>query len=108
MSVTAESNEAPLPDPSADIGRHQRPLHEPFECDECDGPIIKDAKDDKRCLDCGLLTDKSGVVEDEEDPWAAWREHRDEHYSGFRGGERIKMVGGFLGAWDFAEDDYFD
>jgi hypothetical protein len=29
-----------------------------------------------------------------------------EDYSGWHGEDRIKMVGGFVGPWDFAEDEY--
>lgn len=35
--------------------------------------------------------------------WESFRRLR-EQYSGFYGPERVKMVGGFLGAYDFDED----
>ena len=100
MSVTAQQDDTTtIPEsdsdddqPTVDIGPYARPMNEPYACDECDGPYIMH-EGDKMCARCGLL---SGSADTEEvDPWEEWREHRDEHYEGWTGEERIKMVGGF-------------
>lgn len=76
-----------------------------MECDECETTLVIDHDGDKRCPDCGLL---SRVVRTKEklSEWQRWFRHRRNDYSGWHGPERVKMVGGFVSAWDFVEDDY--
>lgn len=99
MTATIEDADvAPLP-PAERVGGKRRPLHEPFECDECEGPLVM-VKGDKRCNDCGLLS--GSVVDDEpQTEWEEWHEHRRESddYEGFTGQDRIKFVGGFISCY---------
>lgn len=103
----ATTKEEPIHD-VVKVGGYQRPSHEPFECDGCEGPLIMDDNGDKRCFDCGLLASAVEVEKETTNPWCEWREHRRENYSGWYGDERVKMVGGFLGAWDFENDSIFN
>lgn len=113
MSTTADQGgdeEEVVPFESQYIGNHQHPKHEPYECEECEGPIIIDHNEDKRCFDCGLLTSTPSSREYRSNQWEEWDEERrtNDEYSGWYGEDRLKMVGGFVGAWDFVEDDYLN
>lgn len=59
---------------------------------------------DKVCRECGYVPSADDGDETEDDEWERWFEHRDEDYDGFRGEDRIKMVGGFASAYVFGED----
>lgn len=85
----------------------RQPDHEPFECDECGGPIVIDGEDeDKFCASCGLLTTVDTIEPDEvESDWEKWRDHRRDEYSGWYGEDRIRFVGGFKGPWIYADED---
>lgn len=56
---------------------------------------------DKLCTECGHAPSsrRSTVETDRKDEWQQWFEHRAEHYSGFYGEDRVKMVGGFESAY---------
>ncbi len=79
----------------------EKPIHEPFECSECEGELILDG-DDKRCSDCGLINGYTTVSRTEsQNPWEEWWDYRrnDDDISGWFGKDRITMVGGFLSPW---------
>lgn len=79
---------------------------EDVECDDCGGTyVLYDGE--KLCRDCGYIAGSGGSArEADADEWASWHQHRREYeqYSGFRGPDRIKFVGGFAAAYDYGSD----
>lgn len=80
---------------------YQRPSHEPFECGACDGPLIMDEEQNKRCFDCGLIPGDTRSTSGEGETWSEWQDHRrdNDNYDGWYGADRIKFVGGFFSAY---------
>jgi transcription initiation factor TFIIIB Brf1 subunit/transcription initiation factor TFIIB len=82
---------------------------EPMQCPICgsENSYIK-WKFEKMCEDCGHVRggQQSRGQRNRTSEWERWWEHRrsSDEYSGFRGENRIKMVGGFVGPWDFEKD----
>lgn len=84
------------------------PQHErDDDCPVCDysGGFVE-YEGDRFCPICGYIPSPDGGVE-RPNPWDEWHsERRDDDYSGWHGEDRIKMVGGFIGPWDWGDDDY--
>lgn len=76
------------------------------ECPICeDGEILQDRKiAEKFCDTCLTVLEKDTHREETQGEWESFFEYRKNEYSGFHGDERIKMAGGFAGAYVFEED----
>lgn len=74
---------------------------EPEECDVCgaEASFVK-YDNDKTCKKCGYRPTESTITSKKKSEWEQWWEHRSDMYSGLRGEDRVKMVGGFASAWD--------
>ncbi len=70
----------------------------PVECqvESCDG-TYRQYDYEHICDECGHVRN-SDFHTDTSDPWERFDNKRDE-YSGFTGEDRVKMVGGFVGAY---------
>ncbi|AGF91215.1 hypothetical protein HAPG_00029 [Halorubrum phage GNf2] len=55
---------------------------------------------DKVCRECQHVRGEATNSSESLTVWEQWWQHRETTYSGFRGSERIKMVGGFAAAYD--------
>lgn len=80
------------------------------DCGLCDGVYVL-FEGDQVCRKCGHISGTGGDTEmtyrqrQQPDPWREFhRARRSDNYSGFRGPDRIKMVGGFAAAYDFDAD----
>jgi hypothetical protein len=80
------------------------------ECPICEESsyVLVDNESEKVCANClhapTSTTEKTVSPDNEWDEWHAYR--RQDEISGFYGPDRVKMVGGFTGAWSFGNDDY--
>lgn len=76
-------------------------------CTVCEeGQLLRDEnKREKFCSECHVVLDKHTFESDDgDDPWVDFFNYRREEYSGFTGNERVKMPGGFVGAYTFESD----
>jgi len=77
------------------------PQEEEEECPHCEATASYIRYEgDTVCRECGFTPHPSGRPSSTENPWGSWHEHRAAEYDGWFGPERIKMVGGFVSAYD--------
>jgi hypothetical protein len=75
--------------------------------DDRDCPICADGgcyvryDGDTVCRECGHVAGSRKSSSDGQTPWSAWWDHRSDEYDGKTGDSRIRMVGGFVSAYEY-------
>lgn len=81
------------------------PEDEQHECPICAAEDYVLYDGDKMCANCAHTpgVEPSRGLPRRKQSWEDWQAHRrqNDDYEGWTGSDRIKMVGGFVGAYDF-------
>lgn len=72
------------------------------ECIKCEEATYEQQDGDWYCPNCHYVKRSQTGNMQQQNNWE-WFWQQRQQYSGFRGPDRVKMVGGFVGAWDADE-----